>query len=162
MKGLNRIIFAAALTSGAAALSVSPASAVAVVFDQLTTNQAQTLNFQPNQGQYFEFSGSGSLDIGAPPGSMQIMEVDNVNSSGVYVSTEGFSLPESSSSFFYLSGTHYVDIILRNGGDPMISVNFVASAVPEPSTWAMLLLGFAGVGFMAYRRRNQIMPSAAC
>jgi len=29
------------------------------------------------------------------------------------------------------------------------------SAVPEPSTWAMLLIGFAGVGFMAYRRRNQ-------
>ncbi|MEH2492929.1 hypothetical protein V1280_008868 [Bradyrhizobium sp. AZCC 2230] len=28
-------------------------------------------------------------------------------------------------------------------------------AVPEPSTWAMMILGFAGVGFMAYRRRNQ-------
>ena len=29
------------------------------------------------------------------------------------------------------------------------------SAVPELSTWAMMLLGFAGVGFMAYRRKNQ-------
>jgi uncharacterized protein (TIGR03118 family) len=29
------------------------------------------------------------------------------------------------------------------------------SAVPEPSTWAMMVLGFAGVGFfMAYRRRK--------
>ena len=28
-------------------------------------------------------------------------------------------------------------------------------AVPEPSTWAMMILGFFGVGFMAYRRRNQ-------
>jgi hypothetical protein len=27
-------------------------------------------------------------------------------------------------------------------------------AVPEPSTWAMMVLGFAGVGFMAYRRRK--------
>jgi choice-of-anchor C domain-containing protein len=27
------------------------------------------------------------------------------------------------------------------------------SAVPEASTWAMMLLGFAGVGFVAYRRR---------
>jgi hypothetical protein len=26
--------------------------------------------------------------------------------------------------------------------------------VPEPSTWAMMILGFAGIGFMAYRRRN--------
>jgi hypothetical protein len=28
------------------------------------------------------------------------------------------------------------------------------TAVPEPATWAMMLLGFTGVGFMAYRRRN--------
>jgi hypothetical protein len=28
------------------------------------------------------------------------------------------------------------------------------AAVPEASTWAMMLLGFAGVGFMAYRKRN--------
>ena len=28
------------------------------------------------------------------------------------------------------------------------------SAVPEPSTWAMMILGFAGVGFMAYRRKS--------
>jgi len=27
--------------------------------------------------------------------------------------------------------------------------------VPEASTWAMMLLGFAGVGFLAYRRRGQ-------
>jgi len=26
-------------------------------------------------------------------------------------------------------------------------------AVPEPSTWAMMILGFSGVGFMAYRRK---------
>jgi hypothetical protein len=27
----------------------------------------------------------------------------------------------------------------------------VASGVPEPSTWAMILLGFAGLGFAGYR-----------
>jgi hypothetical protein len=27
-------------------------------------------------------------------------------------------------------------------------------SVPEPSTWAMLILGFAGIGFMAYRRKQ--------
>ncbi|MDR3464470.1 MAG: PEPxxWA-CTERM sorting domain-containing protein [Xanthobacteraceae bacterium] len=32
------------------------------------------------------------------------------------------------------------------------------AAVPEPSTWAMMILGFAGVGFMAYRRTSK--PSA--
>ena len=29
------------------------------------------------------------------------------------------------------------------------------AAVPEPSTWAMMILGFAGVGFMAYRRKSK-------
>jgi hypothetical protein len=28
------------------------------------------------------------------------------------------------------------------------------SAVPEPSTWAMMILGFCGLGFMAYRRKQ--------
>jgi PEP-CTERM motif len=29
-----------------------------------------------------------------------------------------------------------------------------APPIPEPSTWAMMILGFAGVGFMAYRRKR--------
>ena len=36
-------------------------------------------------------------------------------------------------------------------------VSYVA-AVPESSTWAMLLLGFAGIGFAAYRQ-NQNGPA---
>jgi hypothetical protein len=37
----------------------------------------------------------------------------------------------------------------------------IGSAVPEPSTWAMMLLGFAGVGFMAYRRKAKPALMAA-
>lgn len=37
----------------------------------------------------------------------------------------------------------------------------VVAAVPEPSTWAMMILGFAGVGFLAYRRRYQSATLAA-
>ena len=42
-----------------------------------------------------------------------------------------------------------------NGEDLSLSATTVAltAAVPEPSTWAMMILGFAGVGFMAYRRK---------
>jgi hypothetical protein len=35
------------------------------------------------------------------------------------------------------------------------------TAVPEPSTWAMMLLGFAGVGFMTYRRKSRPALTAA-
>jgi hypothetical protein len=30
----------------------------------------------------------------------------------------------------------------------------IAPAVPEASTWAMMILGFCGVGFLAYRRKQ--------
>jgi hypothetical protein len=30
------------------------------------------------------------------------------------------------------------------------------SPVPEPSTWAMMIIGFMGLGFLAYRKKNSI------
>jgi hypothetical protein len=40
------------------------------------------------------------------------------------------------------------------------AMTFTATAaVPEPSTWAMMILGFAGVGFMAYRRKPALMAA---
>jgi PEP-CTERM motif len=42
-----------------------------------------------------------------------------------------------------------------------VSVNATVGAVPEPSTWAMMILGFAGVGFMAYRRKSKPALMAA-
>jgi hypothetical protein len=46
------------------------------------------------------------------------------------------------------------------GGSPAPTFNMAftlqgVSDVPEPSTWAMMILGFAGVGFMAYRRKSK-------
>jgi outer membrane lipase/esterase len=35
------------------------------------------------------------------------------------------------------------------------------TGVPEPSTWAMLLLGFGGLGFIAYRRKSKSALVAA-
>lgn len=33
--------------------------------------------------------------------------------------------------------------------------DFVVTSAPEPSTWVMLVLGFASVGFIAYRRKSR-------
>lgn len=40
------------------------------------------------------------------------------------------------------------------GNTPLEVTISSVTAVPEPSTWAMLILGFAGIGFMAHRRRR--------
>ena len=37
----------------------------------------------------------------------------------------------------------------------LASVTIDVAAVPEASTWAMMILGFLGVGFLGYRRRHQ-------
>jgi hypothetical protein len=36
----------------------------------------------------------------------------------------------------------------------------LTQAVPEPSTWAMMILGFAGIGAMTYRRRKSALLAA--
>ncbi|SDJ63506.1 PEP-CTERM protein-sorting domain-containing protein [Bradyrhizobium lablabi] len=44
---------------------------------------------------------------------------------------------------------------------PDTPVSFSVAAVPEPSTWAMMILGFFGLGFLAYRRKNNVAVNAA-
>ena len=47
--------------------------------------------------------------------------------------------------------------VVLTSNTPALELDNVAyvAAVPEPSTWAMMILGFMGVGFMAYRRKNK-------
>lgn len=43
-------------------------------------------------------------------------------------------------------------VVSKNwAGGAEIAVYGAVAAVPEPSTWAMMLLGFVGVSFMGYR-----------
>lgn len=53
----------------------------------------------------------------------------------------------------------YDNAVVGNNGlgyQPWIMLSEVefTAAVPEPSTWIMMIAGFAGLGFMAYRRRK--------
>lgn len=48
-----------------------------------------------------------------------------------------------------------------NNFEARITGEALASPVPEPSTWAMMLLGFCGLGFLAYRRKAKDTLAAA-
>ena len=69
---------------------------------------------------------------------------------------------------------------LANGGDLITNVHYSAGnpppeltilkqvriipgpgVVPEPSTWAMMLLGFGAIGYSVRRRRKAMLPQAA-
>jgi probable HAF family extracellular repeat protein len=61
------------------------------------------------------------------------------------------------------AGTNTVPIGINDQGQ---IVGYFESAagvggVPEPSTWAMMILGFAGIGFVAYRRKSKPALMAA-
>jgi len=53
-----------------------------------------------------------------------------------------------------LGNIFVADVLGSNGNTGPVDAS-VASAIPEPSTWAMMILGFFGVGFMSYRRKGQ-------
>ena len=50
------------------------------------------------------------------------------------------------------SANNFIDRTQINA--QILSVTETIGSVPEPSTWAMMILGFCGIGFMAYRRKN--------
>jgi hypothetical protein len=58
----------------------------------------------------------------------------------------------SSNGLFAFSFAAPVTSVTFTSSQNSLEVASVSSAVPEPSTWAMMLLGFAGLGYAAYRK----------
>jgi hypothetical protein len=64
--------------------------------------------------------------------------------------TLNFTASGASTLIDFVGASGHADIGLDNVDVEQTGV----SAVPEPSTWAMMILGFCGLGFMAYRRKQ--------
>jgi hypothetical protein len=64
-----------------------------------------------------------------------------------------------------LLGQNLSEIVFKGtGGSPegepfLAAVTTQVSAVPEPSTWAMIIIGFIGTGYVAYRRTRSLPGS---
>jgi len=99
------------------------------------------------------FSGSIFRQVGEIGGGDDIRVIGPVAATAnCGVDCQGFG-----GSAILTAGNYYLDISGIGGGTSGYggTLSTSVSAVPEPSTWAMMILGFFGVGFMAYRRRNQ-------
>jgi hypothetical protein len=46
------------------------------------------------------------------------------------------------------------------GGSAVQGIFAGVVAMPEPSTWAIMILGFLGIGFMAFHRKDRAIFSA--
>jgi hypothetical protein len=84
-------------------------------------------------------------------------------SASLVISVDGVSqATDATNTFTFASGTFgsfAINRITAAGvnafGGANLSSDSSVSAVSEPSTWAMMILGFVGVGFMACRRKGQ-------
>jgi hypothetical protein len=65
-----------------------------------------------------------------------------VNYSAAFVASAG---PYSFNLYYQPLGVTAADFVVDNIG--------ITANVPEPATWAMMIFGFLGIGFLAYRRR---------
>lgn len=82
-----------------------------------------------------------------------------------------YNLPEligpggSSSEFFFgakLNSYTHIYVVDQYGTRAEFNDGpTLTPGVPEPSTWAMMLLGFGGLGWLAYRRQSKPAVSAA-
>jgi outer membrane lipase/esterase len=74
-----------------------------------------------------------------------------LNSWALYGTTALLRSPDAAQTSFWADDEHLAASAQAIEGNYLYSV---AVGTPEPSTWAMMILGFMGVGFMAYRRRS--------
>jgi hypothetical protein len=90
----------------------------------------------------------------------------NICNTGIqaYENTEGiggnaFSAPVTAELYgtydFALTGAQY------QSGDGVVGFRIAAANAPEPSTWAMMIAGFVGLGFAGYRASRKAISGAA-
>lgn len=158
---------AAILVGGLALTAIAPVAANASTY---------IISLTPESG--YTVSGTGELVLSVPaaPGNLPSSDVTSVTFtidgqnfgtgystyavSGVSFNNNDvltditFSSTESSNNVsFTLDTTGTYDFYVGNTRVSEGTLSAVA-AVPETSTWAMMILGFCGVGFMAYRRKQ--------
>jgi hypothetical protein len=71
-----------------------------------------------------------------------------------FVNFTGGGLPSGAAPGAGLAGPNTLFFSLESQLDAA-SFTVTVGTVPEPSTWAMMLLGFAGLGFLAHRRSKK-------
>jgi hypothetical protein len=109
--------------------------------------------------------GSGTLygqgQVGSPQNPLNIQPTDlltfQLNSAAVAALNSGIG-----NGLFSIGATKQLNEIFSGSeadGNQLLILD-VSPAVPEPSTWATMILGFVGLGFMAYRRKSSTMLKA--
>jgi hypothetical protein len=80
------------------------------------------------------FNGANSVVVSVPPVA------------------DGGQFADDSNRYFVVSGFEFDKVVFSSTQNSFEFDNVAVAGAPEPSTWAMMLLGFAGLGFAGYRK----------
>ncbi|WP_181160087.1 Npun_F0296 family exosortase-dependent surface protein [Sandaracinobacter neustonicus] len=145
-----------------------------------TSNGAPPANSVPAGTSYLSVLGGGSATIYFAPDTKSFQfdwgSIDTYNTLTVTSSTGIYTIVPGSSSFPNtadgnqhahgtngrvtvwgdVAGETFSSITLTSGTNSFEIDNLATIAVPEPATWAMLIVGFGLVGFAARRREQRL------
>jgi hypothetical protein len=117
-----------------------------------------SVTFSPVGNNYTSFSTQGSLP---DTGDVTITVFDNFNQAFTFTEQHNANWVPAIGVEALAGSNEFITSVTVSTDNPngFVSVKQVdfgfATAVPEASTWAMMLFGFMGVGLLAYRRRGQ-------
>jgi hypothetical protein len=159
--GQNNLLVNFTSTSGSGLLSANP-SGQATVSGGTGNTSLTELTFGLANNETFTRS---VFNINAATDGSVLIHVEGINITGGFFEDD-FTVDANGQNFFTvtsINGQLIQNIALTgiNGAifedvrQVRLGGSSVVSTVPEPSTWAMMILGFVGVGFMGYRRRGQ-------
>ena len=129
-----------------------------------------------NQTATFSFAGGLSqlgLDYGSADtynffqlffsdGNNQILSGQNIIDFGTADGNQTAARTNGRLTFFAGAGPSITGLTLTSNANSLEADNFgVVSAVPEPGTWAMMLLGFGAIGFSVRRKRTSTLMQVA-
>ena len=134
----------------------------------LTIGQEYGLSFEWAAAQQTGFSGATTDQWVAKLGSQTESTAVVTNPSHGFTGWMGATLDFTATATSELLTLDGVGTCLagscgetESGAPPFALIDSVAlNGVPEPSTWAMMLLGFAGLGYAGFRRRRTAVSIA--
>jgi hypothetical protein len=142
-------------TSGGAAVDLTIATLTVNGSTVSFTNPTQIgLSFSPDLA-FFRQTGGPDL-IQLTFSGPDFLALQNTNGPFSFTSTDQLATSDFhgiSTSGGELGFTALTSHVVLAGTD-------VQSGVPELSTWAMMLIGFAGIGFVAHRRKRKTLAAA--
>jgi hypothetical protein len=149
----------AAITNEQAAFFTGPGTTISLPYTFSDTNSANiSLTFGANSVLVSQNSPGSFYPTGGTPGffGLTINDINDPTAFQNWIVQPGTtfgSFSETIGSTVFGNG----GILLNFAGSEAVGDITIGltSAVPEPPTWATMILGFAGIGFMAYRRKSK-------